>query len=71
MPELEERIAVLEANQVFMRQQLSEMNENVKEMHALLMQAKGARWAILGVASFAGLVGAKFGGFMSLLGSKM
>lgn len=66
MHELEERIAVLEANQVFMRQQMTEMNENVKEMHAILLQAKGARWAILGVASLAGFLSAKFGGIMSM-----
>lgn len=57
---------MLEANQVFMRQQMTEMNENVKEMHAILLQAKGARWAILGVASLAGFLSAKFGGIMSM-----
>ena len=57
---------MLEANQVFMRQQITEMNENVKEMHAILLQAKGARWAILGVASLAGFLSAKFGGIMSM-----
>lgn len=61
MGELEERIAVLETNQQFMREQLSEMNANVKEMHSILLQAKGARWAILGVASLAGFLSAKFG----------
>lgn len=65
MGELEERIAVLETNQQFMREQLSEMNANVKEMHSILLQAKGARWAILGVASLAGFLSAKFGWFLS------
>lgn len=66
MPELEERIAVLEANQQFIKEQLAEMNENVKEMTSILLQAKGARWAIIGVASLAGFLSAKFGGVLSL-----
>ncbi len=65
MPELEERIAVLEANQVFMRQQLAEMNEKVSEMHELMLTAKGAKWAILGVASLAGFLAAKFGNIIA------
>ena len=70
MPELEERIAVLETNQVYMRQQLTELNEKVGEVHALLMQAKGAKWAIIGVASLAGFLSGKFGGVITALGLK-
>jgi hypothetical protein len=66
MPELEERIAVLEANQVHMRDKLNEMSSKVDEMHELLLQAKGAKWAILGVASLAGFLAGKFGTFTSL-----
>lgn len=71
MPELEERIAVLETNQQFIKEQLAEMNESVREMHSLLLQAKGARWVIIGVASLAGFLSAKFGGLMALFGAKM
>lgn len=70
MPELEERIAKLEATQDFMKSQLAEMNENVKEMHSILLQAKGARWAILGVASLAGFLSGKFGGIIAAMGFK-
>lgn len=66
MPELEERIAVLEANQVFMREQLTEMNETLKSINELMLTAKGAKWAIIGVASLAGFLSAKFGGVLSL-----
>ena len=71
MGELEERIAVLETNQQFMREQITEMNEMVREMHSTLLQAKGARWAILGMASLAGFLSGKAGGFLAALGFKM
>lgn len=71
MPELEERIAVLEANQQFIKEQITEMNETLKEVSSLLLQAKGARWAIIGVASLAGLLSAKLGGLLTALGLKM
>ena len=71
MPEIEERIAVLEANQQFMRQQLSDMNQKVSEMHEVLLQAKGARWAILGVASLAGFLAGKIGTFLAVFSQKM
>ena len=71
MPELEERIAVLEANQQFIKEQLAEMNENVKEMTSILLQAKGAKWAIIGVASLAGFLSGKFGSVIAALGLKM
>ena len=61
MPELEERVAVLETDIKHMKEKLTEMSEKVDEMHSVLLQAKGARWAILGVASMAGLIAGKFG----------
>ena len=59
MPELEERIAVLEVQQKNIELRLTEMNLKVSEMHEVLLQAKGARWAILGVASMAGFLAGK------------
>lgn len=67
MPELEERIAVLEANQMNMRDKLAEVSVKVDEMHSVLLQAKGARWAILGVASLAGFLAGKASSLMSFL----
>lgn len=71
MPELEERIATLEANQQFMRDQLMEMNSTLKEINELMLTAKGAKWAILGVASLAGFLSGKMGAVIAALGFKM
>lgn len=71
MPELEERIAVLEANQQFMREQLNEMNEKLTAVHEIMLTAKGAKWAIIGVASLAGFLSGKMGGFLAAFGFKM
>lgn len=71
MPELDERIAVLEANQQFMREQLLEMNETLKQINELMLTAKGARWAIIGVASLAGFLSGKMGAIIAALGFKM
>lgn len=71
MPELDERIAVLETNQQFMRERIDEMSKNVSEMHALMMQAKGAKWAILGVASLAGFLSGKAAALFAAFGFKM
>jgi predicted esterase YcpF (UPF0227 family) len=71
MPELEERIAVLEANQQFIKEQLSEMNYTLKQINEIMLQAKGAKWAIIGVASLAGFLSSKMGAVIGALGFKM
>lgn len=70
MPELEVRIAVLETNVTNMEAKLAEMITKVDEMHAILLQAKGARWAILAVAGFAGFMASKLGSFVDLFSVK-
>jgi predicted esterase YcpF (UPF0227 family) len=71
MPELEERIAVLEANQAFIKAQLTEMNYTLKQINEIMLQAKGAKWAILGVASLAGFMSGKLGSVFAAFGFKM
>lgn len=71
MPEIEERIAVLEANQVFMRNELKEANETLRELRDLMLTAKGAKWAIIGVASLAGFLSGKVGAIVAALGFRM
>lgn len=71
MPELEERIAVLEANFKHADAKLDKITEKVDEMHEVLLQAKGARWAILGVASLAGFFAGKIGTFLASFNIKM
>lgn len=70
MPELEERIAVLEANQQHMRDKVVEMSKKIDEVHEVLLQAKGAKWAILGVASLAGFLAGKIGGILHFFNIK-
>lgn len=70
MGEIEERIAVLEANHRHAELKLDSMSKKVDEMHEVLLQAKGARWAILGIAGMAGFLAGKFGAFINLLGMK-
>lgn len=71
MPELEERIAVLETNQIHMRQQISEMAAKVDEMHELLLQAKGARYVVVFAAALGGFVASKLGALAGFFGTKM
>lgn len=39
--------------------QLNDISGKVKEMHELLTQAKGVRWAVLAMAGVGGFVAAK------------
>lgn len=66
-----ERIAVLETNQRHLESKIDKMVIKVDEMHELLSQARGAKWAILGVASLAGFFAGKAGGLLAYLGVKM
>lgn len=51
-----ERIAILEQQVRDMRDDVHETRKKVSEMHDLLMQAKGARWAIVGMAGLTGFL---------------
>lgn len=46
-----ERIAVLETQIKHLDIELLEMSKKVNEMHGLLMQAKGFRWALIAFIS--------------------
>lgn len=70
MGEIEERIAVLEANHRHAEAKLDNMSKKVDEMHEVLLQAKGARWAILGIAGMAGFFAGKIGAFINMFGVK-
>ena len=56
----EARVAVLEERVRNMEADLHRMSGKVDEMHSVLMQAKGARWAIIAVASLAGFLAGIF-----------
>jgi hypothetical protein len=51
-----ERVAVLEQKVIRVETELARMSAKVDEMHAVLMQAKGVRWAIVAVAGVVGFV---------------
>lgn len=58
MTTVEERLAVVETKQDASDEAMREMRVKIDDMHAILLQAKGARWAILGMASLGGALSA-------------
>jgi hypothetical protein len=52
---LRERVAKLEVRMAHLSEKLDDTHQKVEEMHAILLQAKGARWVIIGFAGIAGL----------------
>ena len=54
-----ERIAALEVEVKHMSENMAEMAVQLKEVHDLLLKAKGAKWAILAIAAIGGGIGAK------------
>lgn len=52
---LRERVAKLEVQMNHLSAKLGDKHQKVEEMHSILLQAKGARWAIIGLAGIAGL----------------
>ena len=52
---LRERVAKLEVQMTHLNEKLDDTYKKVEEMHAILLQAKGARWVIVGLAGIAGL----------------
>lgn len=53
---LRERIAVLEANHRHMGEQIDKMAEQLTEVHAVLLQARGARWMLISAAMVVGFI---------------
>jgi hypothetical protein len=39
----------------YLSEKLDDTHQKVEEMHAILLQVKGARWVIVGLAGVAGL----------------
>jgi hypothetical protein len=51
-----ERLAMLEQKVTHMEAELGRMSMKVDEMHAILLQARGVRWAIIAVSGLVGLL---------------
>ena len=54
-----DRVIALERDMQHMSLKVDEMSGQVKEMHQLLMQARGAKWAVVGLATVGGFISAK------------
>lgn len=65
-----DRVIRLEAEVAHQTQKIEAMADQVSEMHNLIMQAKGARWAILAAASVGGFIAAKLSLFFPWFPSK-
>lgn len=63
-----ERITALEVTIEHMAKKQDAMAEQLTEVHDLLLKAKGAKWAVIGLATLGGFVSAKLGALTSLLG---
>lgn len=62
-----DRVIRLEAEVEAMSKTVESMSKKVTEMHELLQQAKGARWAILLMAAAGGFISAKLSTFIPWL----
>ena len=51
-----ERVAVLEQKVFRGETELARMSAKVDEMHAILLQARGVRWAIIAVSGLVGFL---------------
>lgn len=65
---VEERLATLEANQINLAEDVTELKVDVKAVLATLSQAKGGWKTLLALASLAGAVGAVAGKLLALFG---
>lgn len=65
-----DRLIALEVKVDHLTTKLDATAGKVDELHSLLMQARGARWAIIGVAALAGFISAKLGPLTAWLGGK-
>lgn len=63
-----DRLVALEKDFEHMKEKVDSMALQVSEMHALLLQAKGARWAIVGAATVGGFLSAKLGALLPWVG---
>jgi hypothetical protein len=51
-----ERLAILEQKVSHVETELARMSAKVDEMHAILLQAKGVRWAVIAVSGLVGFL---------------
>lgn len=62
-----DRVIALERDVRHLTDQIEDMSEKVAAMHDLLMQARGARWMVLGMAGIGGFMASKLPAILSFL----
>ena len=70
MDDTRERLAALEVEVRNLTKHVASMAETLDALNMILNQAKGARWAVLGVAALAGFFSGKVGGLLAAAGWK-
>lgn len=65
-----DKVVALERDVKHLTEQVEAMADKVSAMHDLLMQARGARWAILAMAAIGGFVSAKLAQFFPWFGTR-
>jgi 2-phosphoglycerate kinase len=67
-PDERDRLIKLEIETSHLTKKVDEMAKQIDEMHDLLMQAKGARLILIGVASVVGFASAKLASWSGVIG---
>ena len=63
-----DRVIRLEAEVEALSGKVTSMDAKVTAMHELLLQAKGARWFLIGAAALGGFISAKIAPFLPWFG---
>lgn len=65
-----DRLIKLESEFAHMEAKLDQVSAQVAEMHEVLIQARGAKWAIMLIVALAGFFAGKLGSLWSAFGIK-
>lgn len=64
--EYRDRVSKLEVKVDHQTDAIEALTKKVDEMHSLFLQAKGARWVVVGLASLGGFLAGKIGFLLPL-----
>lgn len=64
-----DKVVALEVKVLHLTQTIESMDEKLTEVHSLFLQAKGARWAIVGAATVGGFIAAKAAAWLPWIAS--
>ena len=67
-PEERDRLIKLEIETGHLSKKVDSMAEQISEMHDLLMQAKGAKLILIGIAAVVGFVSSKLASWSNVVG---